>query len=504
MKKEAILFLMLSLTLIFSCFVLASNNVALSDQGNGVKEKATGNILLLGDLNVTIWDNATGGNQIYYEVFPNAIVNGSWNVMLGENSSNPLSLEYGKIYYKDYMIASEDADFTDINGNVVERMFFYAPLGDINSSDIAINSINETHIDNRSNLTIGSKITFLNGETIDNLLNSYLQITGNLIVGNNLSVSGGQIALDKTHNVITTLNPATNISIDFNQGATTAAVFSDDNSRSIQVFGNSIFTNITVSDKINFSLNNAMIDNFVKDWLRITGSLNITSQLALSQNGTIQMGAQNFSLIGKGVNMFWVGYNRRVGINTTTPRALLDVTGGDLYVEGNISSGNGILTLDGANGQLIFDSSKNLTFRSGPQKLFAFTTTGRLGVGTNRPRSVLHVMGDNVTIDGSAPGADLTIDMRGENTGYNINFDTDDGIVQHTPISINPRTGHLGIGTKAPDTNLTVSGAIRLIEQTSCPVTCGAAFKGAIYFNDTDTTFMGCNGTGWIRLDNIA
>ena len=49
--------------------------------------------------------------------------------MLGENTSNPLSLEFGKTYYKDYKINGQDLNFTDYQGNIVDRRFFYSPLG---------------------------------------------------------------------------------------------------------------------------------------------------------------------------------------------------------------------------------------------------------------------------------------------------------------------------------------------------------------------------------------
>ena len=56
------------------------------------------------NLTVEIYNSLSGGNLVYTENFTNGIANGSWNVMLGENSSNPLSLEFGKVYYKDYLI----------------------------------------------------------------------------------------------------------------------------------------------------------------------------------------------------------------------------------------------------------------------------------------------------------------------------------------------------------------------------------------------------------------
>jgi hypothetical protein len=96
--------------------------VLLSDQGTDVKEVATGNLVNLSDLTIFIYDDPTGGNLIFSQTFPSAVVNGSWNVMINPN------LEFGKIYYKDYKINNDDLDF---DGN--ERLSFQSPLGMINN-----------------------------------------------------------------------------------------------------------------------------------------------------------------------------------------------------------------------------------------------------------------------------------------------------------------------------------------------------------------------------------
>jgi hypothetical protein len=129
------------LIIFFLCIFLlglasASLNVSLSDQGTNTRYKINGSLVNNVDLEVSIFDSLTGGNLIYNETFLLAVKNGSWNVMLGENSSNPLQLEFGKKYYKDYKINSEDLDFTDFQGAAVERQFFYSPLGDIAGEDV--------------------------------------------------------------------------------------------------------------------------------------------------------------------------------------------------------------------------------------------------------------------------------------------------------------------------------------------------------------------------------
>jgi len=166
--------------LFFTINVSATLNVSLSNQGTNVTTISTGSVLASGDLVVTVYDALTGGNLIYNETFTGAIVNGDWNVMLGENSSNPLPLEFGRIYYYDYEIEGSDVNFTIFNGTVVGRQFFYSPLGDISDEDIS----------DSTNLTLGEKITFTFGEIIDNIVDGFIRITGGLNVTGDLIVEG--------------------------------------------------------------------------------------------------------------------------------------------------------------------------------------------------------------------------------------------------------------------------------------------------------------------------
>ncbi len=74
---------------------IVSAAVLLSDQGTDVKNIATGNVLTSGNLTIKIYDSSVGGTLVYNNSFLNAIINGSWNVMI-----NP-DLEFGKHYWKD-------------------------------------------------------------------------------------------------------------------------------------------------------------------------------------------------------------------------------------------------------------------------------------------------------------------------------------------------------------------------------------------------------------------
>jgi len=124
--------------LISSSVALAIIQSDLADQGRGVKDRSSGNLLATGDLSVEIWDSPTGGNIIYNETFANAISNGSWDVLLGDNGAIPLYLQFNKKYYKDYKINGEDVSFTNSTGGTIPRQPFYSPLGELGNSAIGI------------------------------------------------------------------------------------------------------------------------------------------------------------------------------------------------------------------------------------------------------------------------------------------------------------------------------------------------------------------------------
>ncbi len=178
-KKLTIFTFVLLLSLLSLNLISATLNVSLSDQGTGVAY-LNGTTLSSGDLSVLIYTTSSGGSPIYNETFVNNITNGSWNVMLGSGSIN-LPLEFGKVYYKDYLIAGENASF---DGS--DRQAFYSPLGDISDEDIS----------DSTNLTLGEKITFAFGEIIDNIVDSWIRITGGLNVTGNATVTGTSLTVN--------------------------------------------------------------------------------------------------------------------------------------------------------------------------------------------------------------------------------------------------------------------------------------------------------------------
>lgn len=155
--------------------ITATQNVMLSDQGTNVKLTSSGSLVSNGNLTVLVWDSSSGGSTLYQETFVNAIQNGSWNVMLGENASNPLALNFSTEYWKQYQLNGENSTFTLNNGSTVSRLGFFSPLGTVNASQVT----NAPWIQN------GTSANLTSLEVVNNLVsdNGNITVTNGYLMG---------------------------------------------------------------------------------------------------------------------------------------------------------------------------------------------------------------------------------------------------------------------------------------------------------------------------------
>ncbi len=378
--KKVLVYVMVLVMLSFS--VSAASGFVMSDSGSGVKTSSTGTLLSTGNLTVEIWDAASGGTLQYAENFTNAISNGSWNVLLGENSSNALSLNYGDAYYKNYYINNEDANFTNLTGDNVDRRIFYSPLGDVGSGDLesanfTFNSDNSTlHIDYDNNrVGIGT-----NNPT------SILDVNGTLVA---TSVATGALKIPSSTSAISFYNSTSN------------------------------------------------------EIIRITDAGN-------------------------------------VGIGTTTPAQVLDVVG-------SIKASNSLIV-----NNLDFPIGQNITFiNSTPAEVMRITQAGKVGIGVTNPFYTLEVVG-SIAASGNSLVANT---VQSESANISFQNSTEGELMRIV------NDGRVGIGTDDPGVMLEVAGNISadgtLRTSPVALATCGPTDAGTIFFNMTDNTFYGCDGSSW-------
>ncbi len=374
--------------IIFSVsFISASLNIQLSDQGTGVAY-TNGTTLNSGNLTVLIYTVSSGGSPIYNETFSNAITNGSWNVMLG--SSVNLSLEFGKIYYKDYLIVGEDASF---DGS--DRQAFYSPLGDINGSDLA----GDFYID-----TIGN-----------------INTTGNISAGNILFDGSVNKTLSANSTSIFYYNGTLWIDLTQGSGNSSTNYWARNSTSNITILANSqdnvnlTNSNITTTGTGFFGLLGSLINRistlFIQD-INVNGTLNLTS------NGEV-VGSGKINLTG---NIITTG-NLTIG-DSNLNTAIINLNGAVDIIR-NAGANYGVVNVRNANnsGYSIISFENNTGAQIG-QVGYGNTGVGfggvdSLSLGTVTPRDVVLftnqtevlriVSGGNVGIGTATPSTKLEI-----------------------------------------------------------------------------------------------
>ena len=120
-------------TLLISLFfILVSSSNAITDI-MGI-QMTFENSSISGDVNISIYDSASGGTLLYEEILIDNISKGEVDAMLGVNQD--LNLEYGKDYFIEIIANGTDLDF-----NGADRQQFQSNIGNITGTRMSPDNI---------------------------------------------------------------------------------------------------------------------------------------------------------------------------------------------------------------------------------------------------------------------------------------------------------------------------------------------------------------------------
>ena len=494
------IFLMMGILLISFSLVSASLNVQLSDQGTGVAY-SNGTTFSSGDLTVLIYTASSGGSPIYNETFTNNISEGSWNVMLGFGVDLPL--EFGKVYYKDYLIAGENAQFDG-----ADRQAFYSPLGDVNSEDLTsgINITTSGYINATLYYGNGSGLTNIQADTIAANIN----LTGNITITESLTVptlnvSGNATIGDRiifSDNINRTLY-VNATSIYYFNGTDYIDLTSTGNASSESYWSRNSSTNITslanVQDNVELANNLSVSGTGFFGWL---GSLvnRITKiwMVSLNINNTIEFRDENHSLSANDTSIFYFNgsdyidltatsnvtsyWSRNATSNVTSLANIQDnvelannlsvsdtiftkdINGsGNVIIIGNVSVGEFLRFADNVNRTLLANTTSifyfngtsyiDLTATSNVTSYWSRNSTSNITSLANSQDNVELV--NNLSVNGN-------VGIGTSSTGYDLEVVGDTNL--NNVLYVNSTSGRVGIGISAPADNysLHVIGNVRI------------------------------------------
>jgi hypothetical protein len=196
--------------------------------------------------------------------------------------------------------------------------------------------------------------------------------------------------------------------------------------------------------------------------------------------------------------------NGNVGIGTNFPTEKLDI-----YSDGNAvirleSGGGGVGMLDvGIDFTINNTINTNLIFKTSNVERMRITNTGNVGIGTTNASELLHVQGNNATIQTVESGG-ATVKMRSGSVGrFGTYSDNNLLFVSNSQDRMTITSGgNVGIGTTSPVSIGGHSGILTLYGSNATALALkDAVSEGHLRFDDSNFKFTNSGGTVRMQIE---
>jgi hypothetical protein len=447
-----VLFLSMLFLLLSSFFVSAVDDL-ITLQGN---VQQSGVNLASGNLTIYVYDTLSGGNLIYNSTldatgyFNNSIVDGKYDVLLGNNSANQLTLEYGEKYYIEMYVNDEIFSF---NGSA--RQVFQSSVGKINGTHINPGQINVTHIDGNlsfnpfdQDLNISSGVAFADlnvtsilrvGSTLLTADNAgTLNISGTTNFNNGwqsggVTVSGGNIFVQTLYAVnITSLGVS---DLEINGTLLPDSLFNNtfDIGNASLVWRDGFFgRDLRVDGNVGIGTGSPTHALNVFGTANITGGINLSTYISCTAletdaDGNLLCGSDGGASSWTFSNslIYNVSNGTKIGLGLAVPQS-------SLHINTSISALN--ITINDTN------------------PVFQVDGVGNIGIGTSIPEGPLHIVSNNtpsaITIEENSGGEtfQIGVDSNGNlefhaGDNYNASYEFLSGGSNPARLTIGPGAG---------------------------------------------------------------